>query len=100
VYVSFPQSFIWSNTPPQFCGGNVQLNTNTGTGYTYQWYLFGSPLPGATLSSLSATAPGSYTVSVTNPTGCTTISAPFAVSNSTINNLSINAGWTNFFLPE
>ena len=59
-----------------FClGGNVVLNSTTGAGDTYRWYNGGTPIAGATNSSYTASASGSYTVKVTNVFGCNTTSA-------------------------
>ena len=42
---------ITHSTSTTFCsGGNVVLNANTGTGYTYQWQLNGTNIPTATSS--------------------------------------------------
>lgn len=58
----------------------VVLNATAGIGYTYQWLLGGVALPGATGASLTTTASGSYTVRITNATGCSDVSAPVAVT--------------------
>lgn len=51
---------------------NAAITDNTpSTAYTYQWYLGGTSLVGATSYSLVATAPGIYTVDVTSAQGCT-----------------------------
>ncbi len=67
------------------CAGTpVALNANTGVGLTYQWQLGGSPITGATASTFNALLGGSYTVRVTNASGCWAVSAPTAiVVNST-----------------
>ena len=52
----------------------------TGSYSTYQWYLNGAPILGATTSVYNATTPGSYTVMVTSGSGCVVMSAPFVVS--------------------
>ncbi|NUY81141.1 T9SS type B sorting domain-containing protein [Flavobacterium sp. MAH-1] len=45
------------------CLPNVQLTVNTITGFdTFQWYLNGSVIPGATLGSFTPTEPGYYYV--------------------------------------
>lgn len=63
------------------CAGTpVILNANTGAGLTYQWELAGSPIPGATTSSFTATTSGSYEVRVTNAAGCWALSAPVVVA--------------------
>ncbi len=61
-------------------GGTVGLNANTGAGLTYQWYLGGVPISGATASSWSAVSSGNYTVVVTNAAGCSNTSAVTAVT--------------------
>ncbi|ABG58511.1 endo-1,4-beta-xylanase [Cytophaga hutchinsonii] len=49
-----------------FCtGGNVILNANTGTGYTYQWKKDAADITGATAAAYTATQSGSYTVTIT-----------------------------------
>jgi hypothetical protein len=60
--------------------GNV---LSVGGGYTsYQWYLDGNLIAGATGSSYTATSNGNYTVVVSGANGCTTSSAvyPFIIS--------------------
>lgn len=68
-----------------FCaGGNALLNSNatagSGTISFYQWNLGGTPIGGATAATYSATAAGSYTVTVINSNGCSFTSAAFVVS--------------------
>jgi len=43
-------------------GGNITLDATSNPSYTYQWYVSGSPIAGATSSSYNATAPGNYSV--------------------------------------
>lgn len=45
----------------------------TGTGYTYQWYVGGTAITGATGEYYTATDAGMYTVEVTSPEGCVSI---------------------------
>lgn len=47
--------------------------------FQMQWYRNGVPIPGARDSLLTVTAPGSYTVLVTNEYGCSGVSAPYEV---------------------
>jgi hypothetical protein len=47
--------------------GNVLTSTSA---ITYQWYLNGTLIPGATNQSLEITASGLYTVVITNESGC------------------------------
>jgi hypothetical protein len=57
-------------------GNSATLTGNTGTGYSYQWYLDGSAISGATSSTYNATLPGTYELEVYN--GC------YAVSNQVV----------------
>lgn len=45
----------------------------TGTGYTYQWYVGGTAIAGATGEYYTAIDAGMYTVEVTSPEGCVSI---------------------------
>jgi hypothetical protein len=49
-------------------GGNAALAASTGA--SYQWYLAGNPVAGATSQNYTATTPGNYTVEVTTADGC------------------------------
>ncbi|MEA2163467.1 MAG: hypothetical protein QOK37_1594 [Thermoanaerobaculia bacterium] len=67
--------------PTTFCaGGSVTLTSSSASGN--QWYLNGNPIGGATNTTYSATASGSYKVVVT-ASGCS--SAPSAATNVTVN---------------
>lgn len=60
-------STITAAGPTIFCqGGSVLLNATTGVGFTYQWKLNNTNIPGATSSSYIASLAGSYTVAITN----------------------------------
>jgi hypothetical protein len=64
-----------------FCqGGSVVLTANTGAGLSYQWRLNGNPISGATSSSYTANASGSYTVVVTNASTCSSTSIATVVT--------------------
>lgn len=60
-------------------GGNVVLNANTGTGYTYVWKRNGTTISGATGSSYAATQAGSHAVTVTSG-GCSSTSSAVTVT--------------------
>jgi len=82
-----------------FClGGSVVINANTGTNLNYQWKLNGGDIAGATSSSYTANAQGSYTVLVTNSaTGCfQTSSAVTVVVNPLPTATATPAGATTF----
>ncbi|HRG58966.1 MAG TPA: T9SS type A sorting domain-containing protein [Bacteroidia bacterium] len=71
---------VMSNTSPINCtGDSVQLYTNTGIGYIYQWFLDGSPIVGADSSMQLAISDGFYSVSIDNGNGCSSVSAPVEV---------------------
>ncbi len=61
-------------------GSSLALNANTGAGFTYQWYLGGVPVGGATNSLFLASAAGSYSVAVTSSLGCVSSSAVTTVT--------------------
>ncbi|ABG59303.1 CHU large protein; esterase-related protein, CBM9 module, carbohydrate esterase family 1 protein [Cytophaga hutchinsonii ATCC 33406] len=76
-----PAAAITASTATTFCsGGSVVLNAGTGTGYSYVWKNGTATIAGATNSGYTATASGSYTVTVTNPGGCSATSAGTTVT--------------------
>jgi len=60
-------------------GSDVLTAAPTGAGYTYQWQLAAADIPGATNSTYTVTAGGTYRVLITN-TGCTGTSANVVVT--------------------
>ena len=59
-----------SNPPtPNFWNENGVLNTSL-VGYSLQWYLNGSPVAGATSTTLTYTQSGMYSLVATNQAGC------------------------------
>jgi hypothetical protein len=79
--VAPPTANVTANGPTTFCeGGNVVLNGNAGSAYTYQWMNNGAPINGATSSTYSVTAGGNYTVKVSAGSSCEVTSTPFAVT--------------------
>lgn len=78
-----PNAFITALDGLDLCGlPNVRLRGNNAPGYTYQWYLDGSPIAGATNILYYATATGSYQVQVTNASGCSNMSPASVVFSS------------------
>jgi RHS repeat-associated protein len=78
--------------------GDPVLSTSACTGCTYQWKLAGTNINGATNNSFSAHKSGSYSVVVTNSSGCTaTASQTVTVNeyNYIIVNTVQKAGVTN-----
>ncbi len=68
--------------PTSICIGNgVQLTASTSGASTYQWYLGGTAITGATTSTYTATGAGAYSVSITDANGCNSAaSTPIAVT--------------------
>jgi PKD repeat protein len=67
--------------PTSFCtNGSVLLKANVAKGYTYKWYNGANVISGATSSSFTATAAGSYTVAVTATGTCTTTSSAIVIT--------------------
>ena len=65
------------------CSGNTASLAGVAvTGGTYQWYLNGAPVAGATSSTYTASAAGDYRLRITNATSCT--------DTSTIHTIVVN----------
>jgi len=60
------------------------LFASPATGFTYQWYLNGSPISGATNSTYIFTSNGNYTVEITDGVSCSSTSAITTVTNTGI----------------
>ena len=103
VLVDTPYAIIAPVGNVNLCSNEVLTATaNTGTGFTYQWFLNGVAIPVATASSytISQTAVGStfpYTVRVTNATGCFTTSSALNVTVVAIPTVSIVANGPTTF---
>jgi len=77
-------------------GGSDTLTVTVSGSATFQWYLNGNPIPGATGSSYTATAAGTYTVVATNGSGSTTSSAA-VISSSNLpppTGIDLTGTWT------
>ncbi|MEP7265069.1 MAG: T9SS type A sorting domain-containing protein [Bacteroidota bacterium] len=89
-----PNATITPGGPLGICpGGSVTLSANTGTGYTYKWYLNGNVIAGATASIYNANSTGSYTCQITSSCGSNT-SAPVVINSSSIPAATITNGGT------
>jgi endoglucanase len=65
------QSATITSSATSFCtGSSLVLNANTGSGLTYVWKNGTSIISGATTSTYTASAAGSYSVEVTNASSC------------------------------
>jgi gliding motility-associated-like protein len=72
---ALPTATVTAGGSTTICaGGSVSLSANAGTGYTYQWS------NGSADQTISVSASGSYTVTVTDLNGCSTTSAATAVT--------------------
>lgn len=69
------QTFVVEEIPVFTVTITIDGNTMTATeGVSYQWYLNGEAIDGATEQMYTATESGNYTVEVTNEQGCTEVS--------------------------
>lgn len=88
---------ITATGPTNFCsGGNVILTTQQATGNTYQWYVDGEAMPGATAYAYTAFWNGATTVQVTNG-GCSATSAPVNLAVGSQPSATISAGGPTSF---
>jgi uncharacterized protein (TIGR02145 family) len=92
VYSNSVSANVTASGPLSICQGNsVTLTANSGTGYTYQWKKDGVNISLATASTYVASAAGSYTVQVTNSSGCNALSTASVVTVSTPPTISVNS---------
>ncbi|MBL7954185.1 MAG: T9SS type A sorting domain-containing protein [Flavobacteriales bacterium] len=88
---------ITANGPTSFCsGGNVILTTQQASGNTYQWYVDGEAMAGATSYAYTAFWNGATTVRVTNG-GCSATSAPVNIAVGSQPSATISAGGPTTF---
>ena len=66
--------------PPVIITNTSGTLTVPDNGYTYQWYLDGSPIPGETDTNCVVTVGGSYTCVETDTNGCTRSSNPLVIT--------------------
>jgi SprB repeat len=69
----------------------ISVNGDTLTSYTavtYQWYLNGQPIPGATTATIVAHTSGNYTVEITDNNGCHYTSSVTTIKVTGLDNVS------------
>lgn len=76
-----PKAYIDAPATVGFCPSGGMLTAYSHPGLTYQWFLNGSAINGATNASYMATAGGNYTVEVANG-NCTDLSSAVSVNLS------------------
>ncbi len=80
------------------------ITYNTGVLYSSsptgnQWYMGGSPIAGETMDNYTPNQNGVYTVEVTSPEGCSTMSAQFTVTDVSVSELNGSSTATVFPNP-
>jgi hypothetical protein len=68
-------------TPGIAQSGNI---LSAPAGYTYQWYLNGNPIAAATSQTYMASTSGNYSVEVSDPNSCSSLSAPYTFTPTEI----------------
>ena len=90
VTVETPLATITPSGPTALCtGGSVTLSANAGSSYLWS--------TGATTQSITVNTAGSYTVTVTNATGCSATSVATAVTVNPLPTASITASGPTTF---
>lgn len=94
-------STVTVNAPPPapLISINGQILQSTPAA-SYQWYINGSPLAGATSQTCSVTQNGSYTVEITDANGCTALSTAFPVTDTGLDKNAMDAGISVFPNPN
>ena len=96
--VPSPAGLVSISGATTFCAGSsVKITSDTGIGYTYQWYDASGPILGETDTSFTATTSGSYYVIDQNPTGCSTTSATTIVNVNPLPTAAISVTGTDVF---
>lgn len=83
-------------TPSISADGSLLTST---AGPSYQWYLNGEPLAGATWQTLWAASVGDYTVEHTAANGCSAMSAPVSIITLGVAGSTADAGFAAWPTP-
>jgi hypothetical protein len=73
---------------PQITWNNMMLSSTVAS--AYQWFLYGTPIDGATGQSFFPTDNGSYTVEVTDLNSCTALSDPYLINALAIGSAQVS----------
>lgn len=80
---SVPFNAVPASPVISYNGGILYSSASSGN----QWYLGGTPIAGATTDNYTPTQNGVYTVEVTSPEGCSTMSAQFTVLDVSVSEI-------------
>lgn len=81
VVNSLASNLITVNGSTSICpGGTVNLQADSGVGYTYDWKLNGNSIANANNSNFVATTSGTYTVEITSGPNCSIITNPVTIT--------------------
>src|SRR5205814_10720719 len=86
IPVPNPVATITASAPDICPGETVVLTANSGTGYTYKWFINNALVSGDTQQTFDATSPNTYGVRVTNSMGCIANSAAKIITARTVCN--------------
>ena len=88
-----PPNAVINASALNFCPGvtNINLSSSSSGTFTYQWYMNGSIISGATNATYSATATGDYSVEITNAFGCSDTSATTTLGSSGVGTFTTSA---------
>lgn len=95
-YVANCASVITSPGTTYCSGSSLTLSANNGTGFTYKWYKNAVIITGATADTYAAATNGSYTVQITNATGCIKVSNVILVTQAALPTATTTASATSF----
>lgn len=97
---NFPNPVIFNSNPLIPCDNALMVSPGNAS---YQWYFNNASISGATSNSYSASQSGSYTVEVTNTSGCTGSSTAYILDmtvNSNISGSGSTCGGTQYTVPD